>query len=594
MTMINRLWKNLTWKRRKQFASLAILMIFASIMEVISIGSVVPFLGALTSPDRIFENKLAQPFISLIGITKPAQLLLPLTILFISSALISASVRLFLLYVSTRFAFSTAADLSIDIYRRTLYQDYSTHISRNSSEIINGIITKTNTVISKILVPILNLISSVIIMTGIVSIIFMINAYIAVVSFTVFGFFYSIIAFLTKKTLLKNSKLIANESDQMIKSLQEGLGGIRDVLITGSQEFYCKLYRDADLTLRRASGENVFISSCPRYFMEGVGMILIAILAYVLTVRGGIESAFPMLGALAVGAQKLLPALQQAYSSVSLIKGANKSFVDVLDLLDQKILNTSYHNNVKPLSFLSEIKFEDVSFRYSKESPYILKNINLVFGKGEKIGLIGVTGSGKRTLLDILMGLLIPTSGKLLIDGDEITHANRKNWQARISHVPQNIYLADGTVKENIAFGVSPEKIDDARVILASQQAKISSTIDDLDKKYNGIVGEQGIKLSGGQKQRIGIARALYRSSDVLIFDEATSALDNTTEEGIMRQIDKLNKDQTVFIIAHRLSTLKNCDRIIRVNNEYSIDQLEYSQIKTSEMKSTDKPSSVN
>ena len=594
MTMINRLWKNLTWKRRKQFASLAILMIFASIMEVISIGSVVPFLGALTSPDRIFENKLAQPFISLIGITKPAQLLLPLTILFISSALISASVRLFLLYVSTRFAFSTAADLSIDIYRRTLYQDYSTHISRNSSEIINGIITKTNTVISKILVPILNLISSIIIMTGIVSIIFMINAYIAIVSFTVFGFFYSIIAFLTKKTLLKNSKLIANESDQMIKSLQEGLGGIRDVLITGSQEFYCKLYRDADLTLRRASGENVFISSCPRYFMEGVGMILIAILAYVLTVRGGIESAFPMLGALAVGAQKLLPALQQAYSSVSLIKGANKSFVDVLDLLDQKILNTSNHNNVKPLSFLSEIKFEDVSFRYSKESPYILKNINLVFGKGEKIGLIGATGSGKSTLLDILMGLLIPTSGKLLIDGDEITHANRKNWQAHISHVPQNIYLADGTVKENIAFGVSPEEIDDDRVILASQQAKISSTIDDLDKKYNGIVGEQGIKLSGGQKQRIGIARALYRSSDVLIFDEATSALDNTTEEGIMKQIDKLNKDQTVFIIAHRLSTLKNCDRIIRVNNEYSIDQLEYSQIKTSEMKSTDKPSSVN
>ena len=578
--MIKKLWKHLTKRRRKQFWLLLILMIMASIMEIISIGTVVPFLGALTSPEQIYQHHLAQPLIQILEITDPNQLLLPITIIFVIVTLIAATVRLLLLYISTRLSFATGADLSIDIYRRTLYQDYSIHTSRNSSEIINSIITKTNTTTDQVLVPLLTFISSIVIMLGIIGIVFTINAQVALITFSTFALLYWVITFFTKKSLQKNSQLIATQSTQMIKSLQEGLGGIRDVLIDGTQEFYCKLYQNADLSLRKATGDNMFIGSSPRYLMEAIGMILIAILAYVLTLQeGGIMAAIPILGALAVGAQKLLPALQQSYHSYSTIKGAKSSFVDVLNLLDQPLPHNASQDLINPVPFKREIVFKNLSFRYTKSTPWILKNVNLSFQKGEIIGFIGVTGSGKSTLLDILMGLLIPTSGELLIDGVAITQKNRRAWQMRISHVPQSIYLADSTIQENIAFGVESGQIKEHEVDQAAQQAQIAEVINNLKNKYKTFVGERGVQLSGGQRQRIGIARALYRDSDVLIFDEATSALDNQTEQKIMQQITQLKDSQTVFIIAHRLTTLKQCDSIIRINTDYTIEKLNYNQI---------------
>ena len=578
--MIKKLWQHLTKRRRKQFWLLLILMIVSSIMEIISIGAVVPFLGALTSPEEIYQHHLTQPLIQVLEITAPDQLLLPLTIIFIMATLIAATIRLLLLYASTRLSYATGADLSIDIYRRTLYQDYSIHTSRNSSEIINSIITKTNTVIGHILVPLLTFISSVVIMLGIISIVFTINAQVALITFSIFAFLYWIITFLTKKSLQKNSQLIADQSTQMVKSLQEGLGGIRDVLIDGTQEFYCKLYQSSDLSLRRASGDNLFIGSSPRHLMEAIGMILIAILAYTLTLQeGGVLVAIPILGALAIGAQKLLPVLQQVYSSYSTIKGANSSFIDVLNVLNQPLSHGASQDLIKPISFKQEIVFKDLSFRYTKDTPWILKNVNLSFKKGETIGFIGVTGSGKSTLLDILMGLLPPTSGELLIDGVAITQENRRSWQMHISHVPQNIYLADSTIRENIAFGVRPDKIKDHKVSQAAQQAQIVEMINNLKNKYKDFIGERGVQLSGGQRQRIGIARALYKDSNVLIFDEATSALDNKTEKKIMQQIAQLKFNQTVFIIAHRVTTLKQCDSIIRINKDYTIEKINYNQI---------------
>ena len=578
--MIKKLWQHLTKRRRRQFLLLLILMVLASIMEVVSIGIVVPFLAALTSPEQIYQHQLAQPLIQILEITDPSQLLLPLTIIFVMAILIAAAVRLLLLYVSTRLSYATGADLSIDIYRRTLYQDYSIHTSRNSSEIINSIITKTNIVISQTLVPLITFTSSVVIMIGIISIVFTINAQVALITFSIFALFYWIITFFTKNFLQRNSQLIADQSTQMVKSLQEGLGGIRDVLIDGTQEFYCKLYQNSDLSLRRASGDNVFIASSPRYLMEAIGMILIAILAYSLTLQeGGMVVAIPVLGALAVGAQKLLPALQQAYGSYSLIKGAKSSFIDVLNLLNQPMPYNSSQDLINLTPFEREIVFKDLSFKYTKDTPWILKNLNLSFKKGETVGFIGVTGSGKSTLIDILMSLLSPTSGELLVDGVAITQENRRAWQEHISHVPQNIYLADSTIQENIAFGVKLEKIKEHKVTQAAQQAQIAGVINNLKNKYKAFVGEQGVQLSGGQRQRIGIARALYKDSDVLIFDEATSALDNQTEKKIMQQIAQFKDNQTIFIIAHRLTTLKQCDYIIRLNTDHTIERLNFNQI---------------
>ena len=578
--MFKELWSHLPSRRKKQFWMLSILMVVAPIMEIISIGSIVPFLSVITSPDLFFENKNIQPLIIFFNITDPNQLILPLTIIFIMATVFSAIVRLLLLYVSTKFSFATGGDLSVDIYRRTLYQDYSTHVSSNSSGVIDGIINKTNSIVGSILMPVLAIISSIIMMLSIFGILIFIDPLVSLITISTFGSLYWLVAFFTKKSLTKNSQLIASKSTQMVKSLQEGLGGIRDVIIDGTQEFYCKIYKDADFKFRSASGQNIFIANSPRYLMEAIGMILITTLAYILTSQEkGIIGAIPILGALAISAQKLFPVLQTAYYSYASIKGSKSAFQDVLNFLNRPDSYNLNKNSNQKIPFNKKIIFKNLSFRHTKNSPWILKNINLVFNKGEVIGFIGETGSGKSTLLDILMSLLTPTSGELIVDDKIITKNNRRSWQMLISHVPQSIYLTDSTIEENIAFGVELNKMDEHRINHASKRAQILEFINDLKKKNKTFIGERGIQLSGGQRQRIGIARSLYKDSDILIFDEATSALDNQTEQKIMQEIEQLKDNKTVFIVAHRITTLKNCDRIIRINKNHTIDILDYNQL---------------
>jgi len=555
-------------------------MLIASIAEVISVGSVLPFLGVLTEPDQIYQHQFTQPLVRFLGLSKPEQLILPITILFVVAVLLAGLIRLVLLYVMTRFSYATGADLSIDIYRRTLYQDYSVHVARNSSEVINGIITKTSTVISSILTPVLTIISSSILLIGIMFALFAIDLNVALSASVGFGLLYWVVIRFTRRQLEENGQIIANESTQMIKSLQEGLGGIRDVLIDGSQQFYCDLYRNADLPLRYASGNNVFISSSPRYVIEAIGMSLIAGLAYVMVNQpSGMVAAIPTLGALALGAQRLLPALQQLYASYSRIKGAKSSFADVLDLLDQSLPGGVDQLDIVPMKFERDIQLNNLFFRYSNESSWILKNINLRLNKGERVGFIGGTGSGKSTLLDVVMGLLYPTKGTITIDDEVLTGENNRAWQSHVSHVPQNIYLSDSTIEENIAFGVPKESINRERVEDAAKQAQISGLIEGWKEGYQTYVGEQGVRLSGGQRQRIGIARALYKQANVLIFDEATSALDSETEQAVMNAIEGLGRDLTIFIIAHRLSTLKVCDQIVEIGENSSLRAGSYQQM---------------
>jgi len=574
------LWHHLSKRRQKQFWLLLILMIIASLSEIISVGAVIPFLGIITAPEQVYQHPLMQPVIQILELTEPSQLILPLTIFFIVAALLAGSIRLTLLYVMTRLSFSTGADLSISIYRRTLYQEYEVHVSRNSSEVINSIITKTNTVIYGILTPALAFISSVILLIGIMGVLFAINVIVALSAFIGFGLLYWLVIRYTKKQLKDNSKIIADQSTQMVKSLQEGLGGIRDLLIDGTQQFYCQLYRNADLPLRRASGNNLFISGSPRFAMEAIGMTLIAGLAYVMTQQeGGMVTSIPVLGALALGAQRLLPALQQAYGAYSSIKGSNSSLVDVLNLLDQPLPEYADQPPAKPIPFKKEIKITNLNFRYTKDSPWVLKNISLSLEKGTSIGFIGETGSGKSTLLDIIMGLLPPTSGKLIIDQQPINNQNNRSWQAHIAHVPQNIFLSDGSIEENIAFGIAKEKIDYQRVKKAAKQAQIAELIEEWKEGYQTFIGERGVRLSGGQRQRIGIARALYKEANVLIFDEATSALDSETEREVMKAIKSLGKEITVLIIAHRLTTLKECDKIVKLDKNQTIHEGSYREI---------------
>ena len=566
--LIGRLWRHISPRRRGQFGLLLVLMILASFTEILSIGAVLPFLGVLTVPGRVFEHPAAQPFIQTMGLTEPEQLLLPLTIAFGLAAIMAGGMRLFLLWVRTRLSFATGADLGIGIYRRTLYQPYAVHIARNSSEVINGISTKANGVIYSIIVPALTLISASVMLSAILIALLFVDPIIALAAFGGFGLIYAFIILLTRNRLMIDSQRIARESTYVIKSLQEGLGGIRDVLIDGSQAAYCHIYRNADHPLRRAQGSSLFISQFPRYGMESLGMLLIAVLAYTLSQQSdGVAKAIPVLGAMALGAQRFLPVLQQAYAAWSTIQGGQASLQDTLELLDQPLPSYADQPAAKPLPFRQHINLNQLSFRYSPQTPWVLNNLSLTIVKGSRVGFIGKTGSGKSTLLDIVMGLLQPTEGALKIDGQPITTGNHRAWQAHIAHVPQAIFLADSTIEENIAFGIPKDQIDPERVRRSAQQAQIADSIETWPKQYQTFVGERGIRLSGGQRQRIGIARALYKQADVIIFDEATSALDNETEQAVMQAIEGLSEDLTILIIAHRITTLKNCTHIVELSN---------------------------
>lgn len=568
LLLLKRLWSHLGARRRVQYLLLLVLMLAATFAEVLSLGAVLPFLGILISPVKIFENPRFQGAIQFLDIDSPSELVLPLTLTFIVLSLLAGGCRLLLLWYSTRLAFATGADISMEVYRKTLYQSYQVHISRNTSEVISGIIHRVNGVVFWIVLPMLTLVSSVVLLLAVTIVLIMIDPLVAVAAIFGFGASYGIITLLTRKRLRENGECINKEQTRVIKALQEGLGGIRDVLLDGTQRFYCDLYRESDGRLRRAYGNNNFIGGCPRPTMEALGMVVIALLAYTLGQQeGGISASLPILGALAFGAQRLLPTLQQAYGSWASIIGGQATLADTIELLDQELMEGGREINAPQKIFKKQISLNQVSFRYAGTDQYVVKDLNVTIKKGERIALVGGTGSGKSTVLDILMGLLSPTKGSLFVDDQLIKGTDLRSWQKNIAHVPQFIYLADSTLAENIAFGIPREQIDMNRVREAADRAQISQFVSNHPEGFDARVGERGIQLSGGQRQRIGIARALYKRAEILILDEATSALDNVTEQDVMDSIQRLDRGLTVIIVAHRLTTVRHCDVIYELQD---------------------------
>ena len=566
--LLKLLWNHLSILRKQQLWMIFLLMIVASLAEVVSVGITLPFLGVLVAPEQIYQNTFLQPIIQILELTSAEQLIFPLTIGFISAVLIAGIIRIALLYTMNRFEQVVGTDLAIDVYRRTLYQSYIAHVGRNSSDVISVITGKTNTVITGVVKPMLVLISSTLVLIGLMSALIIIDIGVALNAFSGFALIYWGINKYTRKKLIENSQCINNESTAIVKTLQEGMGGIRDILIDGSQQFYCQLLHNSYEPYRRAIAHNNLIASTPRFVIEALGMTLIAGLAYYLSQQAdGMITTIPILGALAMGAQRLLPALQQIYSSISIINGSSHSLQNVLDLLNQPLPDYANKPQPTPISFEKEIRLNDISFRYIEDAPYVLKHVNLSIAKGSCIGFIGKTGSGKSTLLDIIMGLLSPIKGTLAVDGKTLTMNNLRNWQSHIAHVPQDIYLADNTIEENIAFGQPKDEIDYNRVQQAAEKAGVAKLIESWPNQYQTYIGERGIRLSGGQRQRIGIARALYKQANVLILDEATSALDSKTEESVIKSIKAFSDDITVMMIAHRVTTLRDCDYIVELDD---------------------------
>ncbi len=553
-------------QRRRQLVPVLALMLAGALAELVSIGAILPFLALVADPQKAMAVGPLRSVLESFGLDTPMRVVTAAAILFALSAILAGAVRLLLVWVSQRYVFGIAKELGVAVYSRTLHQPYAYHTGQNSSETLAAL-NKAQLVSTQLLVPLMQAASAAVIAIFILAGLLFIDPVVALGSGLGFGAIYLLVIVTTRRVMRRNGRIVAKAQGERLQAAGEGLGGIRDVLLDRSQDVFIGRFEEVEARLRAAQATNNFIAQTPRFIVEGLGVVLIAGLALLLSLRdGGLIAAIPLLGALALGAQRLVPLMQQIYAgwSASLTNGA--MLYDILDILrlpnaPQFALPRSRDRQ----PFSQAIVLENVAFRYPSADRPALETVSLTIQKGARVGIIGKTGSGKSTLMDLVLGLLSPSQGRILVDGVELTDADRAAWQEQIAHVPQAIYLADATIAENIAFGVPKHEIDRIRVESAARQAELTDVIQRLPQGYDTFVGERGIRLSGGQRQRIGIARALYKQATVLVFDEATSALDNDTEAAIVQGIGALSRDLTILMVAHRLSTLSRCDAIIEL-----------------------------
>ena len=560
-------------------------MVIGALAEMATIGAVVPFLALLADPQSSMNQRVVSIFDGIN--TDSDNHLWSSVLLFASISASAAAIRTALMWASLRIGFGLGADIGGIVYSRILHRPYSWHVSHNSSEIL-GALDKVNSIVHSIITPIIQGCVALILSLGLLGMLLSIDMGTALVAGVFFSALYALSSILLRRKLTRHDKIISESLNQRIQAVQEGLGGIRDVLLDGTQAIYRRRFTSVDYTIRRSQATNNLIAASPRYIIEAVGMVFIIVLAaWLAGEQKGLAGALPVLGALAMGAQKLLPQMQIAYQAWSNVRGAQNQLRDVLDLLDQPIeeehgsqprLGDHPKATLTPASPPPLIRLQKVSFSYQPDASPVLKDINLDIQGGDRIGFVGKTGSGKSTLIDLIMGLLVPSSGCIKIDGQELLWSSRRAWQNRIAHVPQHIFLSDASIAENIAFGVPVGSIDFERVRFAASQAQLHEFIVSLPEGFDTSVGERGVRLSGGQRQRIGLARALYKQADVLVLDEATSALDDATEESVMAAVRNLNPNLTVLMIAHRLSTLQDCSLIVELDSGCITQTLGYAE----------------
>jgi ATP-binding cassette subfamily B protein len=543
-------------------------MVISAALELFSLGAVIPFLAVLTQPDVVFENPMIRDMLVKIGFLDGSQILLPVTIVFVVATILSSSVRLFLSWSLIRVSYTAGEEISVKVFDRVLHQPYLNMVGRNSSEIVSALSNKTTLVVIQGIVPALLMLSGTVTLLSVVVFFVILDPVISFSIFGIFSIFYLIVIFFTKSKLISDSNAIATHTSSLVKITNEALGDSRYLIMSNQFSSTLDKYAHVEKGLRLAQGNSKFVSESPRFVIEAFGIVLISGLAYFLTSKGNGVSLVPVLGALALAAQRLLPIAQSIFNGWAQIKQGSESLADVVELLQLKLNpDTREYCFESTLSVRDKLAVNDVSFAYPNVDAFVLKNVNFSIEKGAVVGFVGETGSGKSTLIDILMGLIVPTSGDLLVDGVALNDANRAYWRQSIAHVSQNVFLADESVVSFITGTYEGDLVDHARLTEVVEICQLKGVIDGWQLGYQTSVGERGVNLSGGQAQRLAIAKALYKNSEILVLDEATSALDIYTEKRLVTSLRAKRRDLTIIMIAHRLETLQNCDQVFEVSH---------------------------
>ena len=549
--------------RRRQFRRVLLIMLIGALAEMVTIGAVLPFLALLADPARAARLPGFRLFEAMIGGGQSGDLVTRATLVLVAAVAAAAAARLLMVRASSRFVYALGHDIGLRIFARMLRQPYSLYACRNPATVVAGV-DKVQTLINWVLAPVMLGITSSVIALAIIVMLVAIAPPAAALAAAAAALVYVGVSYALAGRLRANSKALAELASARAKAVQEGLGGLRDILLDHSQDIFEEKFARLDHAYRGAQVSLAIIASAPRYLLEAAGIILIGLLAlYMSAEAGGIGAAVPVLGALALGAQRLLPLLHASYVGWTQFSAHLETLRDVLALMHAPTLTARRVRDPRP--FARDIVFDRVGLAH-QEGEHALRELSLRIAKGERIGLVGKTGAGKSSLLDLLTGLLDPTEGEIRIDGERLDAARRPNWQAQIAHVPQSIYLADASIAFNIAFADADAPIDMARVRDAARRAQIHAFIEAMPQGYETTVGERGIRLSGGQRQRIAIARAFYKRASILIFDEATGHLDKETEDAVIAAVAEAGRDVTIIIVAHRKAALVGCDRVLRLD----------------------------
>jgi ABC-type multidrug transport system fused ATPase/permease subunit len=545
--------------RRRQFILLLIATILCAAAEAFAIGAALPFLALLADPSGAALPVEVRERLASVGppIASAALLLAGATLLLVV-------LRLTLLWQQQKFTMGFGRELAGLVFGRMLRQPYLAYLSRNSSEMLAGM-EKVERLVGTLLYPAIQGFVAAVLALFLMTALLLVDAVAASIAAVATAAAYAAVSLLVRRRLEANSRVVAASITARARTVREALGGIRDILLDGSQELHQAKYDAFEVRNRRAQAENVFLGQAPRYAVEAVGVLVMAGVALLVSRgSGGIAEAIPVLGALALGAQRLLPLLQQVWAGYSQVSAQHQSLHDVAMLMELPI-ERDEGPRPAPLPLRREIRFDRLSFAYRPDRP-VVRDLDCTITAGEWVGLAGPTGSGKSTFVDLLMGLIEPDGGRILINGEPLTRELRRAWQANIAHVPQFIYLADDSIAANVTLGQDADSVDRARLDQAVRAAQLEGFLESLPDGLDSRVGERGVQLSGGQRQRIGLARALYKQAGVLVLDEATNALDEATETAVLAAIRALYGQVTVIMVAHRPSVLARCDRVISLD----------------------------
>lgn len=574
----------LTPSQRRRYYSLQVMVILMAFMELLGIASIGPFMALVADTQLLETNSILNQLYIASGVATHTEFLFIAGFFVLFMLGIASVVSVVTTWRLSLFAFSIGTEIGDRLYRYYLNKDWLFHASGSSAQLTKQIATESLRVTSFIILPIIQMNARIVLAVFISIGIFIYDPLIATVGVTLFVSGYLVIYQIIRKRIALYGEYVSSTSTDRFRLMNEGFGGIKDILLYNRSHDLVDQFQKSGKLFAHAQGVNTALGSAPRYLMEllAFGAMIILVLVLLTTRDGNLSQVLPVLAVYALAGFKLLPALQQIYSSITTIRGNAAAFDAIKKDLQASFSfpnNKSASTKNTDLVLAKNIRLNNISFTYPNKQIAALSNVTIDIPMNATVGFVGESGSGKSTTIDLLLGLITPNKGQLLLDKTVIDHSNIQAWQQRIGFVPQSIFLSEGSIAENIAFGLSNKDINLEKVEESAKLAHLTTLIDSLPKGLKTKVGERGVQLSGGQRQRIGIARALYNQADVLIFDEATSALDGITEKVIMDAIQELSGKKTIIMIAHRLKTVENCDIIYLMEKGRVVEQGTYEQL---------------